>query len=65
LALMVEIEMVFPPNSHPESSGHVERFNQFYTKNVWDKIKLPNLAAVHIHTLLFFDAYRHGPHHSA
>ena len=65
LALMVGTELVFSPIRHPESNGYVERFHQDYTKNVWDKIDLPDLAAVHKHSLLFFDAYRHSPHHSA
>lgn len=65
LALMVGTELVFSPIRHPESNGHVERFHQDYTQNVWDKIDLPDLAAVHQHSPLFFDAYRHSPHHSA
>jgi len=65
LALMVGTELVFSPIRHPESNGYVERFHQDYTKNVWVKIDLPDLAAVHKHSLLFFDTYRHSPHHSA
>jgi transposase InsO family protein len=65
LALMVGTELVFSPIRHPESNGYVERFHQDYTKNVWDKIDLPDLAAVQKHSPLFFDAYRHSQHHSA
>jgi hypothetical protein len=65
LALMVGTELIFSPIRHPESNGHVERFHQDYTKNVWDKIDLPDLAAVRKHSPIFFDAYRHSPHHSA
>jgi transposase len=65
LGLMVGTELVFSPIRHPESNGYVERFHQDYTKNVWDKIDLPDLAAVQKHSPLFFDAYRHSPHHSA
>jgi transposase InsO family protein len=65
LALMVGTELVFSPIRHPESNGHVERFHQDYTKNVWDKIDLPDLAAVHMHSTAFFSSYRHSPHHSA
>ncbi len=65
LGLMVGTELVFSPIRHPESNGCVERFHQDYTHNVWDKIDLPDLAAVRKHSPLFFDAYRHSPHHSA
>jgi transposase InsO family protein len=65
LGLMVGTELVFSPIRHPESNGSVERFHQDYTKNVWDKIDLPDLAAVQKHSPLFFDAYRHSRHHSA
>lgn len=65
VALMVGTELVFSPIRHPESNAYVERFHQDYTKNVWDKIDLPDLAAVHKHSPLFFDAYRHSQHHSA
>ena len=65
LALLVGTELVFSPIRHPESNGYVERFHQDYTKNVWDKIELPNLDAVHSHSAHFFDIYRHSPHHSA
>ena len=44
--LMVGTELVFSPIRHPESNGYVERFHQDYTRNVWDKIDLPDLAAV-------------------
>jgi len=65
LGLMVGTELVFSPIRHPESNGSVERFHQDYTKNVWDKIDLPDLPAVHTHSPLFFDAYRRSLHHSA
>jgi hypothetical protein len=65
LGLMVGTELVFSPIRHPESNGSVERFHQDYTKNVWDKIDLPDLSAVHTHSPLFFDAYRRSLHHSA
>jgi len=65
LGLMVGTELVFSPIRHPESNGSVERFHQDYIKNVWDKIDLPDLPAVHTHSPLFFDAYRRSPHHSA
>jgi transposase InsO family protein len=65
LGLMVGTELVFSPIRHPESNGYVERFHQDYTQNVWDKIDLPDLAAVRKHSPLFFAAYRHSRHHSA
>lgn len=65
LGLMVGTELVFSPIRHPESNGFVERFHQDYTQNVWDKIDLPDLAAVRKHSPLFFDAYRHSRHHAA
>ena len=65
LGLMIGTELVFSPIRHPESNGSVERFHQDYTKNVWDKIDLPDLPAVHKHSPPFFDAYRRSPHHSA
>jgi len=65
LALMVGTELIFSPIRHPESNAYVERFHQDYTKNVWDKIELPDLAAVHKYSPPFFDAYRQSPHHSA
>jgi transposase/transposase InsO family protein len=65
LALLVGTELVFSPIRHPESNGYVERFHQDYTKNVWDKIDLPDLGAVHRHSLHFFGAYRQSLHHSA
>jgi transposase InsO family protein len=65
LALMVGTELVFSPIYHPESNGSVERFHQDYTKNVWDKINLPDLAAVRQHSQRFFAAYQQSPHHSA
>lgn len=65
IALLVGTELVFSPIRHPESNGYVERFHQDYTKNVWDKIDLPNLNAVQNHSSHFFDVYRQSPHHSA
>jgi len=65
LGLMVGTELVFSPIRHPGSNSSVERFYQDYTKNVWDKIDLPDLAAFQKHSTLFFDAYRHSRHHSA
>lgn len=65
LGLMVGTELVFSPIRHPESNGSIERFHQDYTRNVWDKIELPDLAAVQKSSPLFFDAYRHSLHHSA
>ena len=64
-ALLVGTELVFSPIRHPESNGYVERFHQDYTKNVWDKIDLPDLGAVHSHSSHFFNTYRQSPHHSA
>ena len=64
LALLVGTELIFSPIRHPESNAYVERFHQDYTKNVWDKIDLPDLATVHKHSSIFFDAYRNSPHHS-
>lgn len=65
LALSVGTQLVFSPFRHPESNGFVERFHQDYSKNVWEKIKLPNLQAVQQHSPAFFEAYRHSEHHSA
>jgi transposase InsO family protein len=65
LALLVGTELIFSPIRHPESNGYVERFHQDDTKNVWDKIELPDLNAVHRHSPHFFDVYRQSPHHSA
>jgi len=65
LALLVGTQLVFSPIRHPESNGTVERFHQDYSKNVWDKIELPNFQAVQACSPAFFEAYRHSQHHSA
>lgn len=65
LALSVGTQLIFSPFRHPESNGYVERFHQDYSKNVWDKIELPDLQAVQRHSPAFFEEYRHSEHHSA
>ena len=65
LALSVGTQLVFSPFRHPESNSYVERFHQDYSKNVWDKIDLPDLQAVQQHSPAFFEAYRQSEHHSA
>lgn len=65
LALSVGTQLVFSPIRHPESNGYIERFHQDYTKNVWNKINLPNLESVQQHSAAFFEAYRHSEHHYA
>jgi transposase len=65
LALSVGTQLVFSPFRHPESNGYIERFHQDYSKNVWDKIELPDFPAVQQHSPAFFEAYRHSEHHSA
>ncbi len=65
LALAVGTQLVFSPIRHPESNGYIERFHQDYSKTVWDKIDLPDLQAVHLHSPAFFEAYRLSGHHSA
>ena len=65
LGLMIGTELVFSPIRNPESNGSVERFHQDYTRNVWDKIDLPDLSAVQAHSPTFFEAYRRSRHHSA
>ena len=65
LALSIGTQLVFSPFRHPESNGYIERFHQDYSKNVWDKIELPNLQTVRQHSPAFFEAYRHSEHHSA
>lgn len=64
LALLVGTQLVFSPVRHPESNGTIERFHQDYSKNVWDKIELPDFQAVQQHAPAFFEAYRHSEHHS-
>lgn len=65
LALLVGTQLLFSPIRHPESNGTVERFHQDYSKNVWDKIELPDLQAVQQQSPGFFAAYRQSEHHSA
>ncbi|HEY5573078.1 MAG TPA: helix-turn-helix domain-containing protein [Anaerolineales bacterium] len=65
LALLVGTQLVFSPIRHPESNGTVERFHQDYSKNVWDKIELPDFQAVQTCSPAFFEAYRRSEHHSA
>lgn len=65
LALAVSTQLVFSPIRHPESNGYIERFHQDYSKTVWDKIDLPDLQAVQLHSPAFFEAYRQSEHHSA
>jgi transposase len=65
LALLVGTQLVFTPVRHPESNGTIERFHQDYSKNLWDKIELPDFQAVQQHSPAFFEAYRHSQHHSA
>ena len=65
LALFVGTELVFSPIRHPESNAFVERFHQDYNENVWDKIELPDLGAVQLHSPAFFEAYRHSEHIAA
>jgi hypothetical protein len=65
LALFVGTQLVFSPIRHPESNGTVERFHQDYSKNVWDKISLPNLETVQARSPEFFASYRLSGHHSA
>jgi len=62
LALLVGTELVFSPLRHPESNGTVERFHQDYNHHIWDKLDLPDLAAVQRHSPDFFAAYRHSEH---
>jgi len=62
LALLVGTELVFSPLRHPQSNGTVERFHQDYNHHVWDKLDLPDLAAVQHHSPAFFEAYRHSDH---
>ena len=64
LALLVGTELVFSPFYHPESNGTIERFHQDYDANVWNKIELPDLQTVRLHSPVFFDAYRRSHHHS-
>jgi transposase len=65
LALLVGTQLLFSPFRHPESNGTIERFHPDYSKNVWDKIELPDLQAVQQRSPDFFAAYRHSEHHSA
>lgn len=65
LALAIGTQLIFSPIRHPASNGFIERFHQDYSKNVWDKVELPDLPAVQEHSAAFFEAYRHSEHHSA
>jgi hypothetical protein len=65
LGLWVGTELVFSPIRHPESNGSIERFHQDYLRNVWDKIQLPDFAAVQSYSPRFFEAYRHSQHPEA
>lgn len=65
LALLVGTQLVFSPVRHPQSNGTIERFHQDYSKHVWAKIELADLAAVQQHSPAFFAAYRQSAHHSA
>jgi len=65
IGLLVGTELVFSPIRHPESNGYIERFHQDYTRNVWEKIHLPDLVAVQQHSPVFFAAYRQSRHHEA
>jgi hypothetical protein len=56
LALLVGTQLVFSPIRHPESNGTIERFHQDYSKNVWDKIELPDFQAIQQHSPAFFEA---------
>ena len=64
LALYVGVQPVFSPYYHPKSNGCVERFHQDYSKFVWRKVHLENLAAVRQRSALFFPNYRNSHHHS-
>jgi transposase InsO family protein len=64
LALSVGTQLIFSPIRNPASNGFIERFHQDYSKNVWDKIELPDLQTVRHHSANFFEAYRHSEHHS-
>jgi Integrase core domain/Homeodomain-like domain len=65
MALLVGTQLVFSPIRHPESNGTIERFHQDYSKNVWDKLELPDFQAVQAGSPAFFAAYRQSEHHSA
>jgi hypothetical protein len=65
LGLWVGTQLVYSPFYHPESNGYVERFHQEYNRHLWDKLDLPDLAAVQLHSPTFFAAYRDSEHHSA
>jgi len=62
LALYVGTELIFSPIRHPESNAYVERFHQDYNLHVWDKLELPDLATVQLHSPVFFEAYRNSEH---
>jgi len=65
LGLFIGTQLVFSPIRHPQSNGHVERFHQDYNQNVWNKVELPDLQSVCLHSPAFFKAYRHSEHIAA
>jgi hypothetical protein len=65
LGLWVGTQLIYSPIRHPESNAHIERFHQEYNRHIWDKLDLPDLAAVQSHSPAFFAAYRESEHHSA
>jgi putative transposase len=65
LALYVGTELIFSPIRHPESNAYVERFHQDYNQHVWNKLELPDLATVQLHSPVFFEAYRDSEHIAA
>lgn len=64
-ALYVGTQLIFSPFYHPKSNAVVERFHQEYDRNVWDKVELADLDAVHIYSPLFFAEYRMSQHQRA
>ncbi len=65
LGLWVGTQLIYSPIRHPESNGYVERFHQDYNRHVWDKLDLPDFAALQTQSPAFFAAYRQSQHHSA
>ncbi len=64
LALLMGVQLVFSPYYHPESNGTVERFHRDYSRFVWEKALLPDLAGVRQRSACFFQNYRTSRHHS-
>jgi len=64
LMLLVGTELIYSPFYHPESNAFVERFHQDYSKHVWEKVQLQNLAHVRQTSARFFGRYRLSRHHS-